>query len=128
MSVNDFDNADSTACKQRPEEPQTPTELTGFQRDLLVVIGCLSDNRLNEVTIRQQLEQYHDSEANHGQLYQNLCELIEERYVEKRPLDRRTNMYRLTETGRVRMSVYGEWVADCFEDGETTATEGERRQ
>ena len=128
MSMSDFDDTDSTAYKQRPEEPQPPTELTGFQRDLLVVIERLSDGQPNGVEIRQQLEQYHDSEVNHGRLYQNLRELIEEGCVEKRPLDGRTNMYRLTDTGRARMSVYGEWVADCFEDGETTATGGERRQ
>ena len=125
MSANDFDEIDSTACKQRPEEPQPPTELTGFQRDLLVVIGRLNDDQPNGVTIRQQLDQYHDPEVNHGRLYQNLRELVDEGCVEKRALDGRTNMYRLTETGRARMAAYGEWVAGCFADSETAAMKGE---
>ena len=124
MSVNDVDDADSTICKQRPEQPQPPTELTGFQRDLLVVIERLSDDRPNGVALRQQLEQYHDPEVNHGRLYQNLRKLIEEGCVEKRPLDGRTNMYRLTDTGRARMAAYGEWVAGCFADSENAAMKG----
>lgn len=118
MSMGDFDD-DSTVCKQHPEEPQPPTELTGFQRDLLVVIERLSGDRPNGVAVRQCLEQYHDSEVNHGRLYQNLRELIDKGYVEKRPLDGRTNMYRPTETGRAWIAVYGEWVANCAADGGT---------
>jgi Fe2+ or Zn2+ uptake regulation protein len=127
MSLNDFDDSDSTACKQRPKKPQPPTELTGFQRDLLVVIERLNDSRPTGVEIRQHLEQYHDPEISPGRLYQNLRKLIEEGCVEKRALDGRTNMYRLTETGRVRMSVYGEWVANCFEDSAPAVTESEKR-
>ena len=78
------------------------------------------------MAIRQHLGQYHNSKVNHGRLYQNLRKLIEEECVDKRSLDGRTNMYRLTETGRAWMSVYGKWVVDCFEDGETAPTEGER--
>lgn len=125
MSLSDFDDTDSTACEQ-PEEPQ-PTELTGFQRDLLAV-ERLSGDRSNGVAVRQCLEQYHDSEVNHGRLYQNLRELIDEEYVEKRPLDGRTNMYRPTETGRAWVSVRRERVADCFGDDETVTTEGEERR
>ena len=124
MSLSDFDDTDSTAFEQ-PKEPQPPTELTGFQRDLLVVIEHLSGDRPNGVAVRQCLEQYHDSEVNRGRLYQNLRELIDEGYVEKRPLDGRTNMYRLTEIGRAWLSVYQEWVVDCLADDETTRTEGE---
>ena len=126
MSLRDFDDTDSTACEQ-PEELQLPTELTGFQRALLV-IKRLSGDWTNGVAVRQYLEQYHDSEINHGRLYQNLRELINEGYVEKRPLDERTNMYRLTETGRAWVSVYRGWVADCFRDDETATTEGEERR
>ena len=128
MSVNDFDDVDSIACKQRSEEPQPPTESARFQRDLLAVIGRLSGDRSNGETIHQQLEQYHDTETNHGQLYQNLCELVEEGCVEKRSLDGRTNMYRLTEIVHMRMTTNGEWVAGCFVDCEPAAMKGEGHQ
>ncbi|WP_435079501.1 PadR family transcriptional regulator [Halococcus sp. AFM35] len=126
MSLSDFDDTDSTAFEQ-PGEPQPPTELMGFQRALLV-IERLSGDRPNGVAVRQCLEQYHDSDVNRGRLYQNLRELIDEGYVEKRPLDGRANMYRLTETGRAWVSVYRGWVADCFGDDETATTEGEERR
>ena len=125
MSANDFDDVDSTVSKQRSEEPQPPTEPVGFQRDPLVVVGRLTDDRPNRATTRQHLEQHHDTEINHGQLYQNLCELVEEGCVEKRPFDGRTNMYRLTEIGHTRMTTNGEWVAGCSVDCEPAAMDSE---
>ena len=125
MSVNS-DATDSTACKQCPEEPQPPTELTEFQRDLLIVIERLSDDRSSGVTIRRQLDQYHDSEVNYGQLYQNLRKLIEEECIKKQPLDGGTNMcHRLTDFGRAQTAVYSKRVADCVEDSEIAAMKGE---
>lgn len=120
MSPIDFEEVDGIVSKQCPKEPQLLMGLTGFQRNLLVVIEQLSDDQPNGVMIRQQLKQHH---VDHGQLYQNLRELIEEGYINKWSLDGRTNMYRLTETGRTCVSVYSEWVADCSEDVKTGSIE-----
>jgi len=51
------------------------------------------------LAIKRQLESYYDSEVNHGRLYPNLDDLVEEGLVEKSELDKRTNQYALTDTG-----------------------------
>jgi DNA-binding PadR family transcriptional regulator len=121
MDTKEFDNPDSDASEGTgPKEPRPPTELTGFQRDLLVVLEYLKDERAPGVTIRNKLGRYHENEVNHGRLYQNLSELVDEGYVEKRPLDGRTNTYRLSETGRKWLLVYFEWIVRCIHDDDNT--------
>ncbi|WP_224338148.1 PadR family transcriptional regulator [Haloprofundus halobius] len=72
--------------------------LSGFQRDLLYVIAGLEQPSGQDV--KDELEQYVDGEINHGQLYPNLDSLVKKEYVEKGPLDRRTNYYAITEQGQ----------------------------
>jgi DNA-binding PadR family transcriptional regulator len=51
------------------------------------------------LAIKRQLEDYYESEVNHGRLYPNLDELVERGLVEKSELDKRTNQYALTDAG-----------------------------
>ena len=73
-------------------------ELTGFQRDLLYVIAGLDEP--HGLAIKEELENYYESEVNHGRLYPNLDTLVEKALIEKGERDRRTNFYTLTKRGQ----------------------------
>ena len=82
-------------------------DLTGFQRDLLVVIPGLDDP--HGLAIKEELEQYYESEVNHGRLYPNLDELVSKGLVEKGAKDKRTNVYYLAQRGRRETTARDEW-------------------
>lgn len=79
-------------------------DLTGFQRDLLYVIGGLDTP--HGLAIKDELEDYYEKEIHHGRLYPNLDTL-----VEKGELDRRTNYYALTRRGQREIEARDEWEA-----------------
>ena len=76
-------------------------DLTGFQRDLLYVIA--GKDKPHGLAIKDELEDYYETEIHHGRLYPNLDTLVEKGLVEKGELDRRTNYYSLTR--RVRREI-----------------------
>lgn len=82
-------------------------DLTGFQRDLLYVIGGLDNPK--GLAIKDELEEYYDGEIHHGRLYPNLDELVEKGLVNKGSLDERTNYYSLTKRGRREIDARREW-------------------
>ena len=82
-------------------------DLTGFQRDLLVVIAGLDDP--HGLAIKEELEEYYESDVNHGRLYPNLDELVEKGLVEKGEKDRRTNVYHLTRRGDRELDARQDW-------------------
>ncbi len=82
-------------------------DLTGFQRDLLVVIAGLEDP--HGLAIKDELEEYYESDVNHGRLYPNLDELVEKGLVEKGEKDRRTNVYHLTQRGERELDARQDW-------------------
>ena len=81
--------------------------MTGFQRDLLVVTAGLDDP--HGLAIKEELEQYYESEVNHGRLYPNLDELVSKGLVEKGAKDKRTNVYYLTQRGKREITGRDEW-------------------
>lgn len=68
--------------------------LTGFQRDLLYVISGLDEP--HGLAVKDELEDYYESQIQHGRLYLNLDTLVDKGLVEKGTQDKRTNVYRLT--------------------------------
>ncbi|WP_101297840.1 PadR family transcriptional regulator [Halegenticoccus soli] len=82
-------------------------DLSGFQRDLLYVIAGFENPSGQDV--KEELERYLDEEINHGRLYPNLDTLVERGYVEKGQIDRRTNSYRITDSGRQQLQDRREW-------------------
>jgi PadR family transcriptional regulator PadR len=84
-------------------------DLTGFQRDLLYVIGGLDDP--HGLAIKDELDEYYDSEIHHGRLYPNLDSLVEKGLVEKGQRDRRTNYYSVTRRGQREIDARSEWQA-----------------
>ena len=86
--------------------------LTGFQRDLLYAIS--SQTKPSGQEIKEILERDVD-EVRHGRLYPNLDMLVENDYVEKGQLDRRTNYYEITEEGKQLLRERREWENERVE-------------
>ncbi|SIS18763.1 PadR family transcriptional regulator [Natronorubrum thiooxidans] len=82
-------------------------DLTGFQRDLLYVIAGADQPSGQDV--KDEVEQYYNSEINHGRLYPNLDTLVNKALVEKGQLDRRTNYYAISDRGLEQIKARREW-------------------
>ncbi|WP_129116340.1 PadR family transcriptional regulator [Halegenticoccus tardaugens] len=82
-------------------------DLSGFQRDLLVVIA--GHDQPSGQQLKTDLEDARDEEINHGRLYPNLDVLVNKGYVEKGQIDRRTNFYTITDEGRTALRERHEW-------------------
>jgi len=82
-------------------------DLTGFQRDLLVVTAGMDEP--NGLDIKDELEDYYESPINHGRLYPNLDTLVDKGLVEKGQRDERTNIYQLTDRGQRELEARRSW-------------------
>jgi DNA-binding PadR family transcriptional regulator len=89
-------------------------DLTGFQRDLLYIIGGLENPK--GLAIKEELDDYYGTEINHGRLYPNLDTIVEKGLVDKGEKDERTNEYSLTTRGRRELEARREWEADLAGD------------
>ena len=98
----------------------TGRDLTAFQQNILVI---LSEEAMYGLAIKRSLEEYYDTEVNHGRLYPNLDDLVEMELVEKSELDKRTNLYELTETGEEVVLDRFEWMLSKFVTDEERADE-----
>ena len=87
--------------------PGVVRELTAFQQSILVI---LAEDARYGLAIKRELENYYDSEVNHGRLYPNLDDLVEVGLVEKSELDKRTNEYALTDEGLEAVLGQLEWT------------------
>lgn len=86
----------SEAQSTPDREGRTACDLTAFQQTILTV---LSEDSRYGLAIKRELEEYYDSEVNHGRLYPNLDELVERDLIAKSKRDKRTNEYELTTEG-----------------------------
>ncbi|WP_135823191.1 PadR family transcriptional regulator [Halostella litorea] len=82
-------------------------DLTGFQRDILTVIAGLDEP--HGLAVKDELEDYYEQEINHGRLYPNLDDLVDKGLLEKGQLDKRTNVYTLTQRGRREIAARRDW-------------------
>jgi DNA-binding PadR family transcriptional regulator len=87
-------------------------DLTSFQRDVLYV--TMGFERPSGQQIKSELES-RTGTITHGRLYPNLDTLVEEGYIEKGSIDRRTNFYDLTEAGAAALAERREWE-DAYVD------------
>jgi DNA-binding PadR family transcriptional regulator len=92
------------------------SDLTAFQRDCLFVIPGLGDP--HGLAIRDELEDYYESEVLHGRLYPNLDDLVDAGLVDKGSHDQRTNAYELTDEGRRALQARREWEELYYEADE----------
>ena len=88
-------------------------DLTGFQRDLLYIVTGLDDP--HGLAVKDELENYYESEIHHGRLYPNLDTLVEKGLVEKGELDKRTNVYTVTRRGQREIDARREWEQKYFD-------------
>ena len=85
-------------------------DLTGFQRDVLYVIGGLDDDSPPYgLAIKEELDEHYANEINHGRLYPNLNELVEMGFIEKGSINDNANSYRLTEHGHQEIEARRKW-------------------
>lgn len=89
-------------------------DLTGFQRDLLLVASGLDEP--HGLAIKNELENYYEKEIQHGRLYPNLDTLVDKGLIEKGQKDRRTNVYTLTQRGRRELEARREWEDEYLEE------------
>lgn len=89
------------------ERQEEMHDLTGFQRDLLYVIAGRDEPKGLE--IKEELEEYYQSEVHHGRLYPNLDTLVDNGLIEKGTKDNRTNAYTLTQQGHRMIQARKEW-------------------
>ncbi|WP_122089928.1 PadR family transcriptional regulator [Halalkalicoccus subterraneus] len=94
-------------------------DLTGFQRDLLYVISGLDEP--HGLALKDELEEYYETEIHHGRLYPNLDTLVNKGLVEKSQMDRRTNSYALTARGQREIDARREWEHQYLQDTLNTA-------
>ena len=88
-------------------------DLTGFQRDALYVVAGLEEP--HGLAIKDELEEYYESEINHGRLYPNLDRLVDKGLIEKGELDKRTNFYTVTRRGRGVLEARQEWRTQYYD-------------
>jgi DNA-binding PadR family transcriptional regulator len=87
--------------------------LTGMQRDILYVIAGIEDETIQTgVTIRDRLEECHPESISHGGFYHNLRSLVDDGYLDRVPLNGRTNTYRLSEEAARTLSARSEWASE----------------
>lgn len=88
-------------------------DLTGFQRDLLTVTAAIEEP--HGLAIKDELEDYYETEIHHGRLYPNLDTLVEKGLVEKGEKDRRTNFYTVTKRGQRELEARREWESQYID-------------
>ena len=94
-------------------------DLTGFQRDILYVIAGVEEP--HGLAVKDELDDYYEQEINHGRLYPNLDDLVEKGLLKKGELDKRTNLYSLTQRGSREIEARREWEDEYIESTEEVA-------
>jgi DNA-binding PadR family transcriptional regulator len=84
--------------------------LTAFQRDVLYVVAGMDEP--HGLGIKAEIEDYYQGEINHGRLYPNLDDLVEEGLLEKGSHDKRTNAYSVTDEGRRLIERRRKWESE----------------
>lgn len=82
-------------------------DLTGFQRDALYIIAGLDDP--HGLAIKDELDEYYETEIHHGRLYPNLDTLVDKGLIEKGQRDRRSNKYMTTSRGERELEARTAW-------------------
>ncbi|MBX0293685.1 PadR family transcriptional regulator [Haloarcula nitratireducens] len=100
--------------------PGIAKDLTAFQQNILVI---LAEEPRYGLAIKRELEAYYSDEVNHGRLYPNLDDLVEMGLVEKSELDKRTNQYSLTDSGKEAVLDQLGWEFSKFVTGNDRADE-----
>lgn len=95
-------------------------DLTGFRRDILYVVAGLEEP--HGLGVKDELENYYEQEINHGRLYPNLDDLVDKGFLRKGKLDKRTNVYTITQRGQREIEARREWEDQYLKDGNAPTT------
>ena len=95
-------------------------DLTAFQQNILVI---LAEEPMYGLAIKRHLEEYYETEVNHGRLYPNLDDLVDIGLIEKSELDKRTNQYELTALGKQTVLDRFDWMLAKFVTNASRADE-----
>ena len=87
----------------------SPDDFASFRRDILTVLASGGKYGL---AIKRELEAYYGKEVTHGRLYPQLDWLVERDLVTKSELDRRTNLYEISDKGGWALREHYEWQRD----------------
>lgn len=96
------------------------TDLTAFEFNILLAAADLRNDPAQSygLAIKRRLE-----EINHGRLYPNLDSLVEADLLDKSELDKRTNLYELTDEGEAVLEARRQGLANAL-GVENADTEG----
>ena len=129
MSTNEPADQNSTGRDASTDDNNTDTETdtsgratspddrTRFQYDILFVLAQFEREETTSygLAIKAELEGYYETEVvNHGRLYPNLDTLIDCGLVTKAELDKRTNLYELTDRGRQAVRERAAWGQEAI--------------
>jgi DNA-binding PadR family transcriptional regulator len=92
-------------------------DLTGFQRDILYVIAGLEEP--HGLAVKAELDNYYEQDIIHGRLYPNLDDLVDKGLLTKGELDKRTNVYTVTQRGQREIEARREWENQYLETVES---------
>lgn len=87
-------------------------ELSAFQRDILAVLA--RDGSSYGLAIKRAIESVHGTKVNHGRLYPNLDDLVQDGLIDKSARDNRTNDYALSKKGRNVVRSQFVWLDGCL--------------
>jgi len=123
MKTDNPNTKERTATRQPAN--QSRDDHTRFQLDILAVIAGYETGRYRNqkhsgsephgLAIKQTLDARYGETVNHGRLYPNLDDLIDDGLVEKFQADRRTNQYALTDAGWEFLRRRAQWTLGCLE-------------
>nr|WP_136718463.1 PadR family transcriptional regulator [Halorientalis salina] len=104
----------SSSESPRQNEPVSAVDLLTFEKEILYAIAELevSSQESYGLGIKRELEAVLDEDINHGRLYPNLDNLVSKGLIEKSELDKRTNLYHLTNTGKDLIQDYDDRLSD----------------
>ena len=81
-------------------------------RHLDVIAGLKEPHGL---AVKSELDDYYEQEINHGRLYPNLDDLVDKGLLKKGELDKRTNVYTVTQRGLRETEARKEWEAQYLD-------------
>lgn len=92
-------------------------QLTSFKYSLLAAVVAQEEEAtsrwdLSGQDVKRRLQEDLDGDVKHGRLYQNLSDLVDAGYLEKNPLDGRTNVYEATVKGRAVLEQRVNYLAE----------------
>lgn len=109
--MNQIEDADETQQADSTDEPHNPLhELTGFQRDVLVI--AYREGPCNGQDIKSVYDAATGKSVNHGRLYPNIDTLVGRGLIDKSPRkpDLRSNTYEITDRGLDALVSYNDWI------------------